>query len=156
MLAEKRAGRREEYDGAVERAAIALDDADDEVLTVSGGNLAKPGALGARQVDGGIVVAPKGLAAVRRSRTDHGAEVAAARIAADQRLREQHQARAGGSGLCGECSDLVDRGRGVSRRRDLRNGNREGRRHVRCYCVRASNFPACAFTSAVAWSSRSQ
>jgi hypothetical protein len=89
---------------AVEGAAVALDDADDQVSAgVAGGGEGLDGWV--RDIDGALPVAAEESAALGGARADAGAEIEPARVARDERLGEDDQLRAPRGGLGGEGLD---------------------------------------------------
>ena len=108
MLAEVGTIRREEHDGAIERAAVALDDSDDEIDGVRSRVPAERVNRRARDVDAALPVSPEVFAAFVRARADDGAEVEASGIGGHEGFRKQDEPRALAGGLAGKRVHLLE------------------------------------------------
>jgi len=92
MFVEQLSGRRISQGRAIERAAVALDDADHKMHAVLARGFAYARRLGSGKIDGAVVVAPELFAALRASTAEPRSEVQPFRIAADERLGENDEA----------------------------------------------------------------
>ena len=107
-------------DRAVERAAVALDDADDQVEAVLPGDLAQPVRPRPGDVDGAVPVAAEPLAP-SGLRDPTRAPKSALRVAADERLGKDDEPGAGRGGRAGG-ERRPDRGSARGRKRPARPG----------------------------------
>jgi hypothetical protein len=109
MLADQGAIGIEKQHRAVERAAIALDDADDQVGADFASRIAEAVDGRSGYIYGAIPVAAEQLAALGRARADPGPEIEPARVARDERLGEDDQARPPAGCLMGQDVDYCQR-----------------------------------------------
>ena len=104
----RRSGGIEEEHRAIERAAVALDDADDQVDAVFPGDIGQSFDGGAGDLDRRFEVAAEEIAAGFGARADDRAERGAAGIGGDERFREEDQLGALRAGLGGEGAGFVE------------------------------------------------
>ena len=95
MGAEEGPVRTEEQDRAIERAAVALDDTDDEMEAVVARDRPEAVDRRSRHVHRALVIAAEPFPTFGRSPADLDIEVSALRVARDERLREDRQLRSG-------------------------------------------------------------
>src|SRR5581483_5584448 len=109
MLAEIFPVGREEHRRAIQRAAIALDHAGDEIDLALARGLADRIERLAGDVDRIVPVALEVVASFLGARADDEAKIHPARIAADERFGEQDELRATARSVGGEVGELGDR-----------------------------------------------
>ena len=124
MLAEVRAVGREEEHRAIQRAAVALDDADDEVDAVRPRGAREPIDGRSGHVHAALPVPPKVFTALVGARADDGAEVESARVGGHERFGEEDELGALLRGFTGQSVQLLDRPLAIERDgRRLDDGN---------------------------------
>ena len=120
---------------AVQRPAVAFDDADDQVHPVRARHPRQPIDRRAGDVDRTLPVAAELLAAGIGARTDDGAKVQPARIGRDERLGKQRQPRAAPAGVRHQIGGLLQRAADVERHR---RGLHDRHRHPLARVITAS------------------
>jgi hypothetical protein len=138
MFSEKFAGRVQEHNRAVERAAIAFDDADDKRYAVVARDFAQHVDGGTRDVDRRSVVQSELVAPFWCPQPDRGAETCAPRIAANESLWKQNYLRVHAGGIGGQRPNLLQRLLGV----EINRGRLYARRDERVDFGSGRNGPA--------------
>ncbi|GAC1632130.1 MAG: hypothetical protein NVS9B14_05000 [Candidatus Acidiferrum sp.] len=108
MFAEVGAVRREVENGAIERAAFALDDTHDEIDVIGAGDAAKLVHGGAGNVHAAFPIALEVATAFVGAIANDGAEIEAARVSGDERFGKNDESRAFGGSFCGKRSGFLE------------------------------------------------
>ena len=135
MVAQHGALGPQVHGGAVQRAAIALDDAHAHIQPVLASGLGELGDFRAIERDGGVVVFFEVLAPLGRARTDEDVKVRPLGVAADERLRKHQHLGAAPGRLLHQCLGLGHGGGGVEHHG---GGLGHGCNHlhtVSCFCA---------------------
>ena len=126
MLAQITAFGIEKQDGAVERAAIALDDADHQVDGMLTRGFGQEIHGGTRDIDSAFEIAPEHAAAFGRPPPDARAEVESFGISGYERFWKHHQSRALRGSARGKYAYFFKRGFAVENyRRGLHHSGSE-------------------------------